>query len=137
MIREIVIKLQVKFLIFFLSYWVFEPRVPTSSVFSTDRTLRVFLWFIIVVYLSGSFRKTTPFLNDSQIQKKNFQKNFDKIRPFDYPLTMKKLSIIVAGSVTILGLLYFLPPYLVYLIGCFSIGWQIGGYIYDKIEEEQ
>lgn len=71
----------------------------------------------------------------TEIVKKNFQKNFDKIRPFDYSSIMKKLPIIVAGYVTIFGLIYFLPQYLVYLIGCFSIGWQIGGYMEDKIDD--
>ncbi len=48
---------------------------------------------------------------------------------------MKNLPIIVAGFVTILLCITFIPPFVMYLIGCFQVGTWIGGFFADRMED--
>lgn len=49
---------------------------------------------------------------------------------------MRKWGIIAAGIVTMLVAIFFLPAFVIYLIGCYQIGSFIGGWMSDKLEEE-
>jgi len=50
---------------------------------------------------------------------------------------MRKASIIFAGFVTILLALTFLPPFVIYLFGCYQIGSWIGSFFGNKIDETE
>jgi len=50
---------------------------------------------------------------------------------------MRKASIIFAGIVTILLALTFLPPFVIYLFGCYQIGSWVGDFFRQKIDEEE
>ena len=49
---------------------------------------------------------------------------------------MRKLSIFVAGFVTILLAFLILPPFVIYLIGCYQIGSWVGDFISNKVNED-
>jgi len=49
---------------------------------------------------------------------------------------MKNFPIVMTGIVTIILCLTFLPPFVIYLIGCYQIGSWVGDFIYKKINEK-
>jgi hypothetical protein len=49
---------------------------------------------------------------------------------------MKNLGLFIAGIVTAILALLYLPPFIIYLIGCFQIGSWIGSYIQNKRFED-
>lgn len=47
---------------------------------------------------------------------------------------MKNLSILSAGFVTAIIAIMFLPPFVIYLFGCYQIGSWIGEFLHDKMD---
>jgi hypothetical protein len=48
---------------------------------------------------------------------------------------MNKVGLIVAGIVTCILCIAFLPSFVIYLIGCFQIGSWVGEYIHNRLDD--
>jgi hypothetical protein len=48
---------------------------------------------------------------------------------------MNKYGIILAGVVTALAIIIYVPRDIIYIIGCYQVGSWIGGFVHDKLNE--
>lgn len=49
---------------------------------------------------------------------------------------MKKLSLYVFAFVVVILCVFFLPKIILQFIGCWQIGTWLGGFIFDKLQED-
>jgi hypothetical protein len=50
-------------------------------------------------------------------------------------IIMDKLGLILAATLTCICCVIFLPPVVLYIIGCFQLGSWIAEFVYNRLEE--